>query len=404
MGLVVVIIVLSIVVSYQLMGPMYEPNIVVSAKPLDAYTLFTLDLLERMDFGKKNNVVSPLSIYIALLMLTEGSSGVTKEELLNVLHLASLYESRTWFNNLLKDILDVEKPAKVSIANSVWVQEGFRVNHDYIDVLKKYYIAEAKFVDFQNMPVQAAKAVNEWVENKTYGLIKEIIDPGSIDEMTRILLVNTVYFYANWVWPFKETLQGKFYSDKGEVSIKYMRGDMTIYLLDTSKYLAVALNYWGTDVKFIVIMPKDGDLERFTNGLSKDKLLKIFSDLLSSKQVFVDLYIPKFDIDSGVISLKRILQDMGIEAVFDPDKADLSFMIKSIEKVLYVKDVLHRARVRISLKGTEAAAATAVIVMERAMPSIKIVKIDRPFIFFLVEPDNYAILFAGSIVDPSSLK
>jgi len=404
LGLVIVIIVFSIIVSYQLMGPMYEPNIVVSAKPIDAYTLFTLDLLERMDFGKKNNIVSPLSIYIALLMLTEGSSGVTKEELLNALHLASLYESRMWFNNLLKDILDVEKPAKVSIANSVWVQEGFYVNYDYIDVLEKYYIAEARFVDFRSKPDLAAKAVNEWVENKTYGLIKEIIEPRSIDEMTRILLVNTIYFYANWVWPFKETLQGKFYSDKGEVSVKYMRGDMTIYLLDTSEYLAVALNYWGTDVKFIVIMPKDSNLERFTNGLSKDKLLKIFSDLLSSKQVFIDLYIPKFDIDSGVISLKRILQDMGIETVFDPDKADLSFMIESREKVLYVKDVLHRARVRISLKGTEAAAATAVVVMERAMPSIKIVKIDRPFLFFLVEPDNNAILFAGSIVDPSSLR
>jgi len=405
LGLIVIIVILSIVVSYQLMGPMYEPNIVVSAKPIDAYTLFTLDLLERMDFGKKNNVVSPLSIYIALLMLTEGSSGVTKEELLNALHLASLNESRTWFNNLLENILKVEEPARTSVANSIWVQKGFPVNDDYVDVLKKYYIAEAKLVDFQNEPVLTAKAINEWVENKTYGLIKKIIGPGSIDEMTRIVLVNTIYVYANWTKPFEREVPGKFYSNGKVVDIIYMKGAMDIYLLDTSEYLAVALSYKGTDIKFVVVMPKNGDLEKFTNNLSKDKLLKIFNELLSSREVSVELYIPRFDIDSGIMSFKKILQEMGIRTVFDPGSADLSSMVESGQRILYVKDVLHRARVRVNLKGTEAAAATAVImVLSAVIEQPKIIKINRPFLFFLVEPDNNAILFAGSIVDPSSLR
>jgi len=405
LGLIVIIIVLSIVVSYQLMGPMYEPNIVVSAKPIDAYTLFTLDLLKRMDFGKKNNIVSPLSIYIALLMLTEGSSGDTKEELFNALHIASLNDSRTWFNNLLRDISNVKEPAKTSIANSIWVQKEFPINNDYISILKKYYSAESRLINFQENPFSAAKAINEWVKNKTYGLIKKIIDPGSIDESTRIVLVNTIYFYSEWSKPFKKIVPGEFYSSRGTLDIDYMKGVIDIHLLDTFEYLAIAIGYEGTDIKFVVIMPKDGDLEKFTNNLSKDKLLKIFNDLLSSEEVSVELYLPRFEIDSGIISFKSILQDMGIKKVFIPGIADLSFMVKDGDKILYIKDVFHRARIKVDLKGTEAAAATAIIaVLSAVIEHPKTIKINKPFMFFLVEPDNNAILFAGSIVDPSDLE
>jgi len=387
------------------MGPLYEPTTIVYAEPLDAYTSFTLDLLERSDFGKKNNIVSPLSIYIALLMLTEGSNGDTKEELLNALHIASLNDSRTWFNNLLEDVLDVREPARTSIANSVWIQEEFPINDEYINVLEKFYFAEARLVDFVGEPFQATKAINKWIKNKTYGLIKEVISPGDIDEATRIVLVNTLYFYAEWLKPFEEIVPGDFYSCKGVINIDYMKSTMDIHLLDTHEFLAIALSYKGTDIKFVIVMPKDGDLENFTNNLSKDKLLNIFEDLLSSTEVSVELYLPKFDIDSGSMSYKKILQDMGIRKVFDPRYADLSPMVESRERILYVKDVLHRARVRVDLKGTEAAAATAVVmVLSAVMQPPKIIKINKPFMFFLLEPDNNAILFAGSIIDPSSLQ
>ncbi len=404
--LVVVGVVLGVVLVYQFMGPATRPVEVVYAEPLDAYTVFALDLVDRIGLGEENTAVSPLSVYIALLMLTEGAAGDTRAELLKALHLSSVDDARTWFKNVLEDVLKVEEPARTSIANSIWVQNGFPVNKNYVDILEKYYLAETKHVDFKNDPVGAADAINEWVRNKTYGLIKQIIDPSSIDDMTRIILVNTIYFYANWTKPFQEIVPGEFHSPKGDVTVDYLKGRMGVYLLETPDYTAVALSYKGTDIKFVVIMPNHDNLKEFVKNLDKDELLNIFNKLFSSKLVTVRLYIPKFDVDSGIISLKKVLQEMGIKSAFRPDKADFSPMVEGNKKILYVKDVFHRARVRIGLKGTEAAAATAIIMELSAVPEnpdIKTIRIDKPFLFFLLEPENNAILFAGSIVDPQQL-
>ncbi|RLF17417.1 MAG: hypothetical protein DRZ82_09820 [Thermoprotei archaeon] len=396
---VLVIVLLNLVLGLAFL--MHRHDNAVYAKSLDSYLVFSLDLIEGLELSKKNVAFSPLSVYAALLMLAEGSGSDTKAELLNALHLSSLDDARSWFNGMLKVLLDVSKPAKLDVTNSIWIQDGFSVNRSYVNSLKRYYLAEVMYADFKGNPVGAAKEINKWVNDKTHGFISRIVDPSSIDYMTRIVLVNTIYFKARWTKPFEEVVLGNFYTSSGVVRVNYLMGTMKVRLLKEHDCIALSLDYKGTDVKFVVIMPKDGDLVKFIKGLDKDRLLDLLSRLFSSKRVTVDLYVPKFDVDSGILSLKELLMNLGVKSVFDPHKADLSPMVEGKLRSLYVRDVLHRARVKVDLAGTEAAAATAAIMVFTAVPeSHPIIRIDRPFIFLLVERRSYTILFIGSIVNP----
>ncbi len=403
--LVVISIILLVIV---VLGILYYPfnrggvGEVVYGKPIDLYTVFSLELLKRSGLGKDNTIVSPLSIYIALLMLTEGCGSDTRAELMKALYLSSMVDARNRFKEILSNILNVSDPARSSVTNSIWVQEGFPINKSYVKLLEEYYYAKAKHVDFVHNPSLAVRMINDWVSNKTYELIKRIVDESSIDPQTRIVLINTLYFKANWTTPFTRVVPGKFHSPSGEVNVDYLTGTQEVYLIETNDYIALALGYKGIDTKFVVIMPKNGDLEGFVSSLNGQDLLKIFNELFSKKPVRIELYLPAFDIDSGIISYKKVLQDMGIVKAFDPDQADLSPMLANGAKILYIRDVLHRARLKITTHGTEAAAATAVIIsLTGTIQGIEKVWINKPFSFFLVDPDSNAILFAGSYLYPT---
>ena len=372
---------------------------IVYANTLDAYTSFSLELLEKIGFGEKNTVVSPLSIYIALLMLSEGAHGSTREELLNALHLRDLEEARIWFKNLLYRLRNkTSDKAILEIGNSVWVKKYFNVNKSYVRLLINNYLAE--YYNFTSI-YRVVDRVNEWVNNKTHGLIDKIIDYGDIDELTLILLINTLYFKANWTKPFEYIETEEFHTINGTVKTDFLVGEMYIHYLEENNYVAVALSYRGTSIKFVAIMPKNGDLKGFIEEIGYAGLLDILHKLFESKRRSVELHIPMFDIDSGKIDLKNILYEMGIREVFDKTKSDLRYMIASKEYtpgLLYVKNVFHRARMKITLSGTEAGAATFIGV--KALGYVESVKFDKPFLFLLVEPSEYTILFAGSYVSP----
>ncbi len=372
---------------------------VVYASALDAYTSFSLELLEKIGFGEKNTVVSPLSIYIALLMLSEGAHGSTREELLNALHLKDLKEARIWFKNLLYRLRNkTSDKAILEIGNSVWVKKYFNVNKSYVRLLIENYLAE--YYNFTSIH-RVVDRVNKWVNNKTHGLIDKIIDYGDIDELTMILLINTLYFKANWTKPFEYIETEEFHTINGTVKTDFLVGEMYIHYLEENNYVAVALSYRGTSIKFVAIMPKNGDLKGFIEEIGYAGLLDILHKLFESKRRSVELHIPMFDIDSGKIDLKNILYEMGIREVFDKTKSDLRYMIASKEYMpglLYVKNVFHRARMKITLSGTEAGAATFIGV--KALGYVETVKFDKPFLFLLVEPSEYAILFAGNYITP----
>jgi len=389
-------VLLLVIVVGGLMLYQRKPSAVM-ASPLDSYTEFSMDFTSRVGLGEKNTAVSPYSVYMALLMLTEGSAGDTKGELMKALRISSLDDARSWFNISTGRFTDVREGAKAEIADSIWIKEGFPVSKSYLESIRRYYLAEV--LGF-SIPADAVPRINGWVSNKTNNLIDRIVD--RLDPRAVIVLVNTVYFKANWTIPFDRIEKGDFHSPNGTKTADYLRGRVRVRYLDAGDYIALALSYKGTDVKFVVLMPKN-DLKGFLGKTGREKLLEIFDKLFSSNESEVDLYLPKFDVDSGLLDLNSILMSMGIKKAFIQGEADLSPMVedKKLAEYLCVDKVLHRARVRVDLYGTEAAAATAVIIKVTAMPSPAVpLKIDRPFAFFLVDPGTKAILFAGSFVNP----
>jgi serpin B len=215
--------------------------------------------------------------------------------------------------------------------------------------------------------------------------------------------VNTVYFKANWTTRFENMVNETFNSPRGPVRTEFLSGTVNAKIIENDDYVAVALSYTGTDVKFVALMPRRLPLKEYMSRISERDLLNMLAELLSKSDERVKLLLPKFDVDSGIVELKPLLRGMGIGRVFDPDHADLSEMLdySKLPGKAYVSNVFHRARVKVDLYGTEAAAATAIVIRITAIPGeVKTVKIDRPFAFFLVDPSTKAILFAGSYVGP----
>jgi serpin B len=370
----------------------------VQASPIESYTGFALKFALLSGLGDKNTAVSPYSVYQALLMLTEGSAGDTRSELLGALQLSSQAEAREWFRSSTQRFLSVQQPARTAIANSIWIREGVPVKQTYVDILREYYLAEE--YSFSE-PLDATKRINLWVYDKTYRLIDKIMD--HLDQSAIIVLVNTVYLKANWTTPFENTFNDTFNSPRGPVTATYLSGTVNAKVLETDSYIAVALGYVGTDIKFVAIMPKKADLKSFMTEISEKDLLGIFTELMKKEDERVKLVLPRFDIDSGIIELVPLLKQMGIKKVFDPDQADLSEMLDTSKLAgkAFASNVFHRARVKVDLYGTEAAAATAIVIKVTAVPGeLKTIRIDRPFAFFLVDPSTHAILFAGSYVEP----
>ena len=365
------------------------------ADPLESYTSFSLKFSLLAGLGEKNTAVSPFSVYPAMLMLSEGAAGETKAEILRALGLSSQAEAREWFRSSAQKLLSAQPPAKTSIANSLWVKEDAPVKSSYAEVLARYYLAEHH--SFASLS-EAVQRINSWVSEKTNKLIEKIIEEEHLDPRTVVVLVNTIYFKANWTTPFERVVRDTFNSPDGPVEAEYLSGTVSAKVYEGEEFVAVALSYNGTGVKFVALMPKRQTLREFLGNISERELLGILSELLSRDDERVKLLLPKFDVDSDILKLKPILESMGVRKVFNPMQADLSEML---DAQAYVGDVFHRARVRVDLYGTEAAAATAVVIPFIAPPSqVRFVKIDKPFAFFLVDPDTKAALFAGSFVKP----
>jgi len=253
--------VLAVLPGMRGVAPVQPP--VAEASPLESYTGFSLRLSLLAGLGERNTAVSPFSIYPALLMLSEGAAGETRAELLGALGLPSQAEAREWFRSSSQRFLSVEPPAKTSIANSLWVREGVPVRSSYADALARYYLAE--HYSFTS-PGEAVQGINSWVSEKTSGLIDKIVE--YLGQLTVVVLVNTVYFKANWTTPFESVVSDVFNSLEGPVQAEYLSGVVPAKVYEGEDFTAVALSYEGTDVKFVVLMPKKQPLREYMGSLS----------------------------------------------------------------------------------------------------------------------------------------
>jgi serpin B len=361
---------------------------------------------------KEGNIIfSPFSIALALSMTLAGAESSTEEAMMNALQY-SLPEDQVHpaFNGLLLAIeaSEKEKPGEsdgsefqLNIANSIWGHSGYSFKSDFLDILARQYGAGMYNVDYQADPESARELINQWIEDETEDKIKDLIPPGAINQLTRLVLANAIYFNGSWRYPFDQdaTEPAPFNLLDGTtttVDMMKLEGERLAYTSGDA-YQAVQLPYLSPDFVMTIFVPDQGAYEDFESGLSAEVIKNITAELLGQP---VNLQMPSFDFATSTVA-KDPLSALNMAEAFMPDSADFSG-ITDVED-LYISDVLHKATITVDEEGTEAAAATVVIMRAESAPveeePISLV-IDRPFLFLIQHQPTGTILFMGRVLQP----
>ena len=366
---------------------------------------FAVDLYQQLrgQAGSDDNLVfSPISISLAMAMLYNGAATETATQMATTLHF-TLPTNRL---NAAFDALDLALTTppsggagsfQLSLANSAWTQAGFPILAPYLDVLAEDYGAGINTVDFETAPDAARSAINAWVAQKTQNQIPTLFPAGSIDDLTRLVLANAVYFHGDWVTPFDPNSQNAtFHAQAGDVGVPMMTNkDANAALWSGSGWQAASLAYQGDTASMILVVPDAGTFDAFEQSLTADTLAGI---LVNGQQTFGALSMPRFKFSLST-ALNDTLAALGMPDAFDETTADLSGIDGM--KDLHVQAVLHQADIAVDEKGTTAAAATGIGVGDAAA-ILNSLTVDRPFLFFIVHQSTGALLFAGRVVDPSA--
>lgn len=359
--------------------------------------------------SEDNLIFSPFSLSLALSMALAGAEMSTEQAMLEALQL-TLSESDVHpaINALVlaiegSQITQAESEAgrfQLNLANAIWGQDGFDFRQDFLETLAHYYGAGIHTVDFAAKPESARKAINEWVAKETEDKIQDLIPPDAINTLTRLVLANAIYFNGSWMHPFDQTAtrQGLFTKlDGTQMSVEMMNlFDKHLLYVRDGNLQAVRLPYLSDDFAMTILVPDSG-----TYSQVEDDLTASFLSDLTKKMILerVNLAMPKFDIET-TINANAPLKSLGMEEAFDPDLANFTGMTN--DDVLYITDVLQKATITVDEAGTEAAAATAVIMGLKSMPTGKPISvvIDRPFMFLIQHIPTGAILFMGRVMQP----
>ncbi len=379
------------------------------ARLVSGNTAFALSLYRLLSAENSGNLFySPYSISVALAMTYAGALGETAQQMASALHF-SLPQERLHpaFNALDQQLTNLAEEGqeeegqgfRLRIANALWGQQGFEFLSEFLDTLAQNYGAGMRLVDFSADPEAARQRINQWVSDQTEQKIKNLIPQGALDPLTRLVLTNAIYFNAAWQYPFQEgaTTDEPFFLLNGEkVEVPMMKLSKSLLYAEDAHYQLVSLPYEGGNIEMIVILPAEGQFEAIQAKIDPDWLTSAL-DRRGSRTV--NLNMPKFKVESD-FSLVDALSALGMPAAFQPDQADFSGM--DGRKDLYIGEVLHKAYVNVDEAGTEAAAATAVIMeLAAAMPEQPVImSINRPFLFLIREVQSGTILFMGQVTQP----
>ena len=366
------------------------------------------DLYQALREEENNLFYSPYSISLALAMTYAGARGETAQQMADTLHFVLSPDSlHPAFNSLDIELSQRGEGAegtddegfRLNIVNAIWGQDGYEFLSEFLDVLAENYGAGLRLLDFVNTPEESRLTINNWVSDQTEGRIEDLIPQGVIDALTRLVLTNAIYFNAAWEYPFDGdmTEDGPFYLlDGGEVIVPMMSQTESFDYAEGDEYQAVELPYDGGELSMVILLPQTGHFDAFEGSLDAQQVDAIMGRLEYSQ---VALTMPKFEFESG-FSLRETLAAMGMPVAFSGG-ADFSGMTGNRD--LFIADVIHKAFVSVDEAGTEAAAATAVVMELTAVPGVPVeVTADRPFIFLIRDIETGTILFVGRIVDPSA--
>jgi len=394
-----------------------EVRAMVSTEPATALVrgnnAFALELYTRLRSGDGNRFLSPWSISTALAMTYAGARGATAAEMTRTLHFdlppGQLHEA---FHHQIAELHSRNTPragskgdpdVQLVTANALWVQASYRLLPDFLKLIEQNYGGGLHTVDFRGATEAARQTINAWVEEQTRNKIKELIKPGILTELTRLVLTNAIYFKALWAAPFAaaNTHPDDFHvSKQDKVRVAMMNQTASFGYADAGASQVLELPYKGDTLSMVILLPKAVDGLAALESAMTPETLDTWLKKLSPQRVQVSL--PKFKL-TGEFQLNQVLSDLGMPSAFDLDLADFSGMTGIRD--LYISAVVHKAFVEVDEKGTEAAAATAVVMAARAVmhaPRPTVFRADHPFVFLIRDVRTGAILFLGRLVRPEA--
>ncbi len=405
---------LSIVLFFTLFTAFSTPNEAEKTKKTEtmqksesASTELSLALYQALGKSSGGNLFfSPYSASAALSMTLAGAAGETEQQMASLLrapeNIATHHAAQAAFEKKIKRIADKGDVA-LETAHSLWPQKGYALSHAFLKDLRQYYGSTVTPVDYRSATENARKTINTWVEKKTRDKIRELLKPGILNSLTRLTLVNAVYFKGDWSNRFDSsaTTDAPFFiRPDSTVTVSMMHQERKFRYAASDSLQIIELPYAGEDLSMLLLLPaeKNGifDLEKsLTPGT-----LETLSDSL--RETTVSIFLPKFTLTS-TLRLDEKLRTLGMTDAFDPAKADFSRMTTRNDK-LFIGAVVHKAFIDVNEEGTEAAAATGVVIgLTSAMPEpLPVFRADHPFLFLIRENGSGSILFMGRVAEPET--
>jgi serpin B len=367
---------------------------------VEGNTEFALDLYQVLRAREGNLFFSPHSISTALAMTYAGARGSTESQMARVLHFLldqeQLHPTFAWLEASLRD-LEKKGRVQLSVANSLWPQEGFALLDEFLALTKHYYGVQITAVDYGRAE-DARRTINAWVEDKTADKIQELILPDMVGPLTVLVLVNAIYFKGDWASQFDEQLTRRApfsITPDEQAQVMMMTQKHEFRYAEAGDLQVLELPYAGEDLSMFVLLPAEvGGLADLEDRLTVERLERWTKHLWETD---VEVFLPRFEVTLP-IKLSDTLHAMGMSDAFSRT-ADFSGMAK---EQLFISEVVHKAFVKVNEEGTEAAAATAVIVDRGAPPPVPTFRADHPFLFLIRENTTGSILFLGRVVDPPS--
>ncbi|XP_052703943.1 leukocyte elastase inhibitor-like [Crassostrea angulata] len=371
-----------------------------------AVTDFSFKLYRVLCEGGGNLFMSPYSVSAALMLTMLGAKGESEEQIKQVLGVAGVPNPHQAYQKLHATLIGKSKDgAKLAIANRIFSKLGLEIKESYKKESLDYYNSEIELLDFVGNPEGSRTRINTWVEDQTNNKIKDLIPEGGINSLSLIVLTNAIYFKGDWENAFKASntksepfrISG---TESGTVEMMNMKKEK--WLIGMSKSLdcqVLDLPYKGGELSMLIILPNKVDgLSSLESSLSADTFRELTKEMYSEDVI---VSIPKFKLESS-FQLDKVLGGMGITDIFSR-KADFGAMMKNPPDGTHVSDVIHKAFVEVNEEGTEAAAATAVMMRFMCMPLEPMVfKADHPFLFLIRDNSTGTVLFIGRFLKPNN--
>ncbi|XP_046899740.1 leukocyte elastase inhibitor-like [Hypomesus transpacificus] len=376
------------------------------ASPLsEANANFSLALFQKIaeETPTGNVFFSPLSISLALAMVLLGARGNTATQMSESLHLHKTEDDvHVAFSKLMAQLNKKKAPYALSLANRLYGEQTYQFVKEFLGDTRKYYDAELETVDFGKNYEAARLNINGWVEKQTQDKIQNLLQKGTLDELTKLVLVNAIYFKGSWEEKFKATstrdTQFKLNQNESKpVKMMYQKTEFPLRFIREANCQILELPYVGKDLSMLIMLPNEiTGLTKLEKNLSYENFIEwTRPDMMYITEVQVGL--PRFKLEQ-TLDLGAKLTSMGMTDAFDQGLADFSGMSPSND--LFLSKVIHKAFVEVNEEGTESAAATAVIMQCHSFVTLASFIADHPFLFFIRHNPTNSVLFYGRYCSP----